>query len=288
MITVPELTAEALGSFLASEMNRRFESSPAHLTELVPSMARLALECIGNSDALYHNVEHTMLVTLAGHDIMKGRALLVPTLPSDYAHLIVSCLMHDIGYVRGILKGDGPDGYVIDASGRKAKLPRGSSDAALLPYHVDRSKLFVMERIATSDVLDAARIARAIEFTRFPTSAEADDEGNEEGSLLRAADLIGQLGDPHYLRKANALYYEFDELSMSKQLGYASPADLVDLYPRFYQNNVSPHIQPAIRYLNVTSSGRQWIANLDSNIFRAERQHRSDLDCCQSALPALA
>ena len=287
MITVPELTAEALGSFLASEMNRRFESSPAHLTELVPSMARLALECIGNSNALYHNVEHTMLVTLAGHDIMKGRALLVPTLPSDYAHLIVSCLMHDIGYVRGILKGDGPDGYVIDASGRKAKLPHGSSDAALLPYHVDRSKLFVMERIATSDVLDAARIARAIEFTRFPTSAEADDEGNEEGSLLRAADLIGQLGDPHYLRKANALYYEFDELSMSKQLGYASPADLVDLYPQFYQNNVSQHIQPAIRYLNVTSSGRQWIANLDSNIFRAERQ-RSDLGRCQSALPALA
>jgi hypothetical protein len=288
MITVPELTAEALGSFLASEMNRRFESPPAHLTELVPSMARLALEGIGNSDALYHNVEHTMLVTLAGHDIMKGRALLVPTLPSDYAHLIVACLMHDIGYVRGILKGDGPDGYVIDASGRKAKLPRGSSDAALLPYHVDRSKLFVMERIATSDVLDAARIARAIEFTRFPTSAEADDEGNEEGSLLRAADLIGQLGDPHYLRKANALYYEFDELGMSKQLGYASPADLVDLYPQFYQNNVFPHIQPAIRYLNVTSSGRQWIANLDSNILRAERQHRSDLGCCQSALQALA
>jgi len=287
MITVPELTAEALGSFLASEMNRRFESSPARLTELVPSMARLALECIGNSDALYHNVEHTMLVTLAGHDIMKGRALLVPTLPSDYAHLIVACLMHDIGYVRGILKGDGPDGYVIDATGRKTKLPRGSSDAALLPYHVDRSKLFVMECIATSDALDAARIARAIEFTRFPTSAEADDEGNEEGSLLRAADLIGQLGDPHYLRKANALYYEFDELSMSKQLGYASPADLVDLYPQFYRNNVSPYIQPAIRYLNVTSSGRQWIANLDSNIFRAERQHRSHFGCrsvCASSL----
>jgi hypothetical protein len=270
MITVPELTAEALGSFLASEMSRRFDSSQAHLTELVPSMARLALECIGNSDALYHNVEHTMLVTLAGNDIMKGRALLVPTLPSDYAHVIVACLMHDIGYVRGILKGDGPEGYVIDVTGRKAKLPRGSSDAALLPYHVDRSKLFVMERVAASDVLDAARIARAIEFTRFPASADAYDDENE-GSLLRAADLIGQLGDPHYLRKANALYYEFDEVSMSKQLGYTSPADLVDLYSQFYWNNVSPHIQPTIRYLNVTSSGRQWIANLYSNVFRAER-----------------
>jgi hypothetical protein len=30
-------------------------------------------------------------------------------------------------------------------------------------------------------------------------------------------------------------------------------------------------VQTAIRYLNVTSSGRQWIANLYSNVFRAER-----------------
>ena len=269
MITVPELTAEALGSFLASDMNRRFGTSHAYLAELVPSVARLALECIGNSDALYHNVEHTMLVTIAGHDIMKGRALLVPTLPADYAHLIVACLMHDIGHVRGILTGDGPDAYIIDGTTRKARLARGSSDAALMPYHVDRSKLFVMDRIATSDVLDAARIARAIECTRLPTSAS--DQENEEGLLLRAADLIGQLGDPHYLRKANALYCEFKEVGMNKQLGYASPADLVDLYPQFYWNSVSPYIQPAIRYLNVTSSGRQWIANLYSNVFRAER-----------------
>jgi hypothetical protein len=269
MMTVPALTAEALESFLAADMHRRFGSSHARLTELVPSLARLALECIGNSDALYHNVEHTMLVTLAGHEIMKGRALLVPTHPTDYAHFIVACLMHDIGYVRGILKGDGPDGYVIDASGRKAKLPRGSSDAALLPYHVERSKLFVMDRIATSDVFDAARIARAIDFTRFP-SAEVDDEESEEGSLLRAADLIGQLGDPQYLRRANALYHEFDEVGMNRQRGYTSSADLIDLYSRFYWESVAPHVQLAVRYLNVTSSGRQWIANLYGNVFRAE------------------
>ncbi len=34
---------------------------------------------------------------------------------------------------------------------------------------------------------------------------------------------------------------------------------------------VAPRIQSAIRYLNVTSSGRQWIANLYSNLFRAEQ-----------------
>ena len=271
MITVPELAAEALSSFLALDINRRFGSSHARLTELVPSMARLALECIGNSDALYHNVEHTMLVTLAGHDIMKGRALLIPTPPSDYAHIIVACLLHDIGYVRGILKGDRSDGYVIDAAGRKAKLSRDSSDATLFPYHVDRSKLFVMDRLAASDIFDSDRIARAIEFTRFPISAaEADDPEDEEGSLVRAADLIGQLGDPQYLRKINALYHEFEEAGVNRQLGYASPAALVDLYPRFYWDSAFPHIQPAIRYLNVTSSGRQWIANLYGNVYRAE------------------
>ena len=115
-------------------------------------------------------------------------------------------------------------------------------------------------------------IARAIEFTRFPAAAHVDDAADEEGSLLRAADLIGQLGDPHYLRKANALYYEFEEAGLNRQLGYGSPADLVDRYPQFYWNSVSPRIETAIRYLNVTASGRQWIANLYSNVFRAERE----------------
>jgi hypothetical protein len=275
VITVPELAAESLGSFLADDITRRFGSTDAGLIELIPLAARLALECIGNSDALYHNVEHTMLVTLAGYDIMRGRALLIPTDAGDFAHLIFACLFHDIGYVRGILEGDGPDGYVIDAKGGKTKLPRGASDAALIAYHVDRSKLFVMDRLAESKLVDATRIARAIEFTRFPPQ-ELDDKHKEEGLLVRAADLIGQLGDPHYLHKANALFYEFEEVGMNRQLGYTSPADLTELYPQFYWNSISPHVQTAIQYLNVTSSGRQWVASLYSNVFRAER----DLSLC--------
>jgi hypothetical protein len=193
----------------------------------------------------------------------------MPTSANDYAHVIAACLFHDIGYVRGILKGDGTDGYVIDSEGRKTALARGSSDAALMPYHVDRSKLFVKDCIAESKLLDTDRISSAIECTRFPPVHDPNDN-NSEGFLVRAADLIGQLGDPHYLRKANALYHEFEEVGMNRQLGYASPADLTDQYPQFYWSSVSVNIQPAIRYLNVTSSGRAWIANLYSNVFRAE------------------
>jgi hypothetical protein len=132
-----------------------------------------------------------------------------------------------------------------------------------------------MDRVAAVEELDGERIARAIGFTRFPYSLPSDGkEIDEEGALLRAADLIGQLGDPHYLRKTNALFFEFEEIGLNKQLGYESPADLVDKYPQFYWNNISPHVQTAIRYLNVTSSGRQWIAGLYSNVFRAERELR--------------
>jgi hypothetical protein len=276
MITIPQLTAQALGAHLSKEIEGRFGSSHSGLTDLLPFAARLTLECIGNSDALYHNIEHTMLVTLVGHDILVGRALQRITTATDYANFILGCLAHDIGYVRGIVQGDEDGAYVADLTGRMVELPIGSSDAALAPYHVDRSKLFVIERLDSVEDVDAPRIARAIEYTRFPyadtAQVEIDDLNEEEGLLLRAADLIGQLGDPNYMRKSNALFHEFEEIGLNKSLGYATPADIVYKFPQFYWTNVAPQIQLAIRYLNVTSSGRQWIANLHSNVFRAERE----------------
>lgn len=49
MMTVPELTADALGSFLAKYMQRRYGSAESRLVELVPSIARIAMECIGTA-----------------------------------------------------------------------------------------------------------------------------------------------------------------------------------------------------------------------------------------------
>ena len=276
MITLPKLAAEALGSFLAVDMKDRFGRSHARLAEIIPYAARLTLECIGNSDALFHNVEHTMLITQVGHDIFKGRALLTHSTPIEYSNFIVACLTHDIGYVRGVVKGDGNDGLVVDAAGRKVTLPRGSSDAALAPYHVERSKLFVLERFAEVEELDSAADRRRDRIHAIPVLVCARCPANidEWAALLRAADLIGQLGDPHYLRKTNALFYEFEEIGLNRQLGYELPADLVDKYPQFYWDSVSPNIQSAIRYLNVTSSGRQWINGLYANVFRAEHELR--------------
>ena len=271
MMTMPAMVADELGKRLADDFRRLFGSSHQDEAVRLDGIARVALECLGKSDALYHNVEHTFLVTLVGQDIIHGRMLTERIEPQDYSHLIIACLLHDIGYVRGILKGDSNDRFVVDESGRTVTLGRGASDAALTAYHVDRSKIFVMERLGPSPTLDAERVARAVEFTRFPIdqASEAAEE-DREGRLVQAADLIGQLGDPLYLKKANALFYEFEEIGLNGQLGYASPADMVERYPDFYWNSVSPHLKEAIAFLNVTVAGRQWIANLHSHVFCAE------------------
>ena len=33
---------------------------------------------------------------------------------------------------------------------------------------------------------------------------------------------------------------------------------------------MEPYILPAIRYLELTTEGKQWIANLDSNLYKIE------------------
>jgi HD domain len=272
--TITALAANKLGKFLAKDFRRIF--GPAHddVAERLASLARSTIECLGRSDALYHNFEHTLQVTMVGRDILQGMTLSQRVEPADYDHLIVACLLHDIGYMRGVLNGDTETEFVVDGNGKKIALPRGASDAALAPYHVDRSKLFAFERLGKSPTIDAARIADAIEMTRFPARHLGGANENIEPKLVQAADLIGQLGDPMYSRKANALYCEFEEIGMNRQLGYSSPADILDKFPAFFWNSVSTHLDDGIKYLNMTVSGRQWIANMHHHILCAEHSHR--------------
>jgi len=273
--TITTSAAKQLSKFLVKDFRKIFGPGYDEIAERLGSLARSTIECIGRSDALYHNLEHTYLVTLVGRDLLQGLSLSHRIEPDDYSHLIAACLLHDIGYVRGVLSGDTETEFVVNEENRKVNLPRGASDAALTPYHVDRSKMFAIERLGSSPLVDAQRIANAIEMTRFPASVDRTVETvGLEPKLVQAADLIGQLGDPMYPRKANALFFEFEETGLNRQLGYSSPADLIDRYPSFFWNSVSMHIGDGIKLLNLTVSGRQWIANLHHHVLCAENASR--------------
>ena len=274
MKTITAIAANKLGNFLTKDFRRIFGSAYNDDAERLGSGARATIECIAKSDALYHNYEHTLQVTMVGRDILQGMMMCQRIEPEDYGHLIVACLLHDIGYVRGVLSGDTETEFVVDAGGKKIRLARGASDAALTPYHVDRSKIFAFERLEKAPNIDAARVVEAIEMTRFPVPQDRKGASGLEPKLVQAADFIGQLGDPLYSRKANALYYEFEEIGTNRQLGYSSPADIIEKYPAFFWNSVSMHLDDGIKYLNMTASGRQWIANLHHHILCAERAQR--------------
>lgn len=237
------------------------------------AMAHLAVERISSSDALYHDVNHTIMVTMVGQTILRGKIMVEEVTPEDWLHFTVATLCHDLGYLRGICPGDGDGRYVIDADGGTIEAPRGASDAFLAPHHIERSKIFVSNRCRLIPYLDPERIARAIELTRFPIPLGADyAETASEPALVRAADLIGQLGDPNHARKFNALYYEFVETGIAAQLGYYSPADLAEQYPKFFWSQVEPYLATALEHLERTVAGKTWIAQLYAHVFVEEHK----------------
>ncbi|MBM3492404.1 MAG: metal-dependent phosphohydrolase [Alphaproteobacteria bacterium] len=235
---------------------------------------RMSMEIIANSDALYHDMEHSMLVTLVGQDILRGKHLLDGGIePREWLHFVLSLLCHDIGYVRGICPGDQDNVCVIDNKGGTVKLPPGATDAFLTPYHVERGKLFARHRFSSNPLINAEVICENIENTRFPvpTGNEKREFGSFPG-LVQAADLIGQMADPGYLRKLPALFYEFEETGATERFGHKTPDDLRTAYPGFFWKMVRQHIAPGLRYLQVTETGRQWIYNLHSHVFSEEHR----------------
>ena len=275
MLNPTSLLADALGRNLAETYRRIYGDQEPHLASGLDEAARLLIERIASSDALYHDCQHTALVTLCVQDILRGRRLERVVTPSDWAHTILAALAHDIGYVRGVCAGDTGEHFVIDAAGNTVTPPRGASDAFLTPYHVERGMIMVRDRFAPVPFIDAERVAAAIELTRFPVPDDEDHAATDtEAGLVRAADLIGQLGDPLYRRKLNALYHEFVETGVHEKLGYTSPADLVEHYPQFYWRKIEHYIGDALRYLEMTMEGKLWIATLYSHIFAIEHNRR--------------
>jgi hypothetical protein len=276
MIQPPALLADALAAHLIRNFDRAFGSSTPYNADLLGEAARLVIERISLSDALYHTAEHTALVTMVAQDILRGHRLSQDVSPDMWIHVTLAALTHDIGYVRGICRGDTANRCVIDEDGDTIELPRGASDAFLAPYHVERSKIFVKERFVRHKLLDAERLARNIELTRFPVPNDDDYMATDsEAALVRAADLIGQLGDPLYPRKLNALFHEFAELGVNQVLGYETPADVADHYPLFFWSKVEPFLGEAVHALGLTAEGRQWLASLYSHVCVIEHGRRS-------------
>ena len=271
-------------TFIVQELIRKknllFPQSNHKYVGLIHDSVSRCASVLRNTDALYHNLEHTALVTLCGQDIFVGKKVLDGGLSiEDWIHYTIALLFHDVGYVRNILRDDFESNQVVNASGDTIEIPPNSTDAYLTPYHVERSQIFLKEN-NWSDDINVDLICEFIKNTMFPVPTDRvlrniDAKQSELSELVIAADLIGQLADPSYYRKIPALYYEFKETGANIKLGYNVPMDVKKSYPAFFYNYVQPKIFNALTYLNTTNEGQFWAINLNYHVFCEE--HRSIL-----------
>jgi hypothetical protein len=169
MFDATELLIDAFVKQLRAGYHRTYGGYKPDYEDIIAWAGNMALENIANSDALYHNVEHTIAVTLVGQEILRGKHIREGGVScEDWLHFIISLLCHNIGYVKGVCRQDRNGVYATGRDGKTVALPEGATDASLTPYRADRAKLFVDERFGGHKLIDVEQIKRNIELTRFP------------------------------------------------------------------------------------------------------------------------
>jgi hypothetical protein len=272
-----KILSSTLSTAIESQFRRRFDGRERALRETVLESADFAMSALAQADTQYHNSEHTFIVSLAGLDILRGKAELGdPIDAEDWATYVISLLFHDIGYLKKLFPADDVSGVVANAEGGIFPLAPGATDALLTRIHVDRGMAFVLEHFKNSRTIDVARVVQNIENTRFPPPPEICATPRSRLSwpdMARAADLIGQLADPNYLRKLPALYEEFLECGTAEVMGLKNYHGLLEQFPNFIRKVIRPLVGDGFEALAAAPDGQRWINSLNDSIAYCESLH---------------
>ena len=186
-------------------------------------------------DTLYHDLRHTLDMTLAmarlidGHDRTQPEA---ERLGARRATLgVITALLHDSGYMK------------------RASESEIENGAMFTKVHVSRSADFLSRYLPTIGFADEATVAaRLVHFTGYEMDIDDIDVHAPKdrllGCMVGTADLIGQMSDRMYLEKCREfLYREFVWGAIAREtlpdgrevVRYSSPDDLMLKTPGFYE-----------------------------------------------------
>ena len=186
-------------------------------------------------DTSYHNLQHSLDVTLAMARLMDGYERTQNRSGELGARLfrfgIVTALFHDIGYLR------------------KVNDTRHKNGAEYTLKHVTRGAKFLEDYMNRIGMAELASIAsQLIHFTGYEKPIAKIDVPNLSfrliGNMLGTADIIAQMADRCYLEKCrDRLYPEFvegglaarDESDWRSSVMFRSVGDLMVKTPHFYK-----------------------------------------------------
>jgi hypothetical protein len=221
-------------------------------------------------DTVYHDIQHTLDMTLAMSRLVAGYERTVSTddqLGADRAVLGIICaLFHDAGYIR----------YTADN--------KYSNGAEVTKFHISRSAAWLRRYLPSIGMAAVTHTATEIvHFTGYEkplNEIELDDPKDSMlGHLLGTADLIAQMADRCYLEKCrDRLYLEFvlggiaiEGNSDNRRVRYQSGTDLLLQTPAFYKDVVKKRLDvdfnKAYRYVEAVFSGRNpYLEFIERNI----------------------
>ena len=222
-------------------------------------------------DTLYHDVRHTLDMTLAMARLVEGHDRIHPAAEALGARRavlgIVIALLHDSGYMR------------------RASESHVENGAVFTKIHVSRSADFLSRYLPTIGYGPEAEVAaRLVHFTGYEMDVDdikvADPKDRMLGHMVGTADLIGQMSDRMYLEKCREfLYREFVYGSIAREtlpdgreiVRYSSPEDLIYKTPGFYEyvarDRISRKLGAADRYAEAHFNGPSlYQSEIDANM----------------------
>lgn len=244
------------------------------------------------SDTGYHNLQHSLDVTLAMARLMNGYERSHHDYRTEalgaklFRFGVVTALFHDIGYLR------------------KVNDMRHKNGAEYTLKHVTRGAKFLEEYISRLGMAELAPIAsQIIHFTGYERPIQKIHVPNLTfrllGNMLGTADIIAQMADRCYLEKCrDCLYPEFVEGGLAARddgdcragLMFKSAEDLVSKTPKFYKTatvRLNDLLGSAYGYANKHFGGQNlYLDEIAKNVhYAVEVAEQRDLSLLRRTLP---
>jgi len=180
------------------------------------------------SNTRYHNLEHSMMVTLATARLTHGCVKAGQQFdPGNILLGLLAALYHDSGLIQ----------TKQDRKGTGAKYTIG---------HEDRSVKFMRKNLSgkkfsKTQMDDCGHLIRCtnlnIEIKDIPFRST---ESEILGKIVGSADLLAQMADRNYLEKLILLFKEFEEAGIP---GFDSEGELLEKTEGFYKNVASKRLK---------------------------------------------
>ena len=226
------------------------------------------------SDAVYHDLEHTLQGTLCMARLLHGRHQtgLKPEVSHRMFELgLLAILLHDTGYLK---KRDDTSG-----TGAKYTLTHVTRSVQFAGQMLEEKGLPIKEIRMVQNMIRCTGVN--VNLSLIPFQCEVE---KIVGFALGTADLLGQMAAADYVEKLPILYSEFDEsarfyegkISMAQY--FPGAEDLVRKTPEFWSKYVLPKINnefwEVYRFLNqpYPDGPNEYLQRVEANIEKVRRR----------------